>query len=66
MEKPPTERRCMSQSGLLDAAIRQVANLAFDTNPATKALAGQALATLLKLRHMMPMRRKADQSHQRR
>lgn len=53
-------RRRVSHSGLLDVAIRQVAALAYDKNLATRAVASEVLATLLKLRREMPCRRASD------
>lgn len=59
-ESPVRERRRMSHAGLLDSAIRMVAQLASSGDVNTRALANRALADLQKLRHGMPKRRQVD------
>ena len=61
-ESPVKERRRMSHTGLLDSAIRMVAQLAAANEINTRALANRAMADLQKLRHEMPKRRQVDTS----
>lgn len=61
-ESPVKERRRMSHAGLLDSAIRMVAQLASSGDVNTRALANRALADLQKLRHEQPKRRQNDAS----
>jgi hypothetical protein len=60
MDSPAKERRKVSHSGLLEGAIRTVNKMASLPDPATKALANQALRDLLQLRRDMPTRREYD------
>lgn len=57
---PVKERRRMSHAGLLDSAIRMVAQLASSNDLNTRTLANRALADLQKLRHEQPRRRQVD------
>lgn len=57
---PVKERRRMSHAGLLESAIRMVAQLASSSDVNTRALANRALADLQKLRHEQPKRRRLD------
>lgn len=50
----------MSHAGLLESAIRMVAQLASSSDVNTRALANRALADLQKLRHEQPKRRRLD------
>ncbi|TCS35762.1 hypothetical protein EDC30_10961 [Paucimonas lemoignei] len=54
------ERRKMSHGGLLDSAIRMVAQLTASGELHTRTLANRAMADLQKLRHDMPKRRQTD------
>lgn len=58
--KEDKERRRMSHAGVLDSAIRIVAQLASSNDVMTRSLANRALAELQKLRHDMPKRRQTD------
>lgn len=57
---PVKERRRTSQTGLLDSAIRMVAQLAASNDLNTRTLANRSMADLQKLRHGMPKRRQVD------
>lgn len=59
-ESPVRERRRMSHAGLLDSAIRMVAQLASSSDLNTRTLANRALADMQKLRHEQPKRRQLD------
>ncbi|QAU35174.1 hypothetical protein [Janthinobacterium sp. 17J80-10] len=59
-ESPVKERRRMSHAGLLDSAIRMVAQLASSSDLNTRTLANRAMADLQKLRHEQPKRRQLD------
>lgn len=63
-EHPPrsqlTERRRISHGGLLDSAIRMVAQLTASDNLHTRTIANRAMSDLQKLRHDMPKRRELD------
>ena len=61
-EGPVKERRRMSHAGLLDSAIRMVAQLASSGDLNTRTLANRAMADLQKLRHEQPKRRQIDSS----
>lgn len=50
----------MSHGGLLDSAIRMVAQLSASGELHTRTLANRAMADLQKLRHDMPKRRQTD------
>lgn len=54
------ERRRMSHSGVMDSAIRLVAQLTASNDLNTRTIASRALAELQKLRHDMPKRRQTD------
>jgi hypothetical protein len=63
---PVPERRRMSHGGLLDSAIRMVAQLTASGDVHTRSLANRAMADLQKLRHDIPKRRHVDaRSHSR-
>lgn len=57
---PIKDRRRMSQAGLLDSAIRMVAQLTASRDLQTRTIANRAMADLQKLRHEMPKRRQLD------
>ena len=57
---PVKDRRRLSHSGVLDSAIRLVAQLTSSNDLNTRTIASRALAELQKLRHEMPKRRQAD------
>ncbi|RJG04108.1 hypothetical protein [Noviherbaspirillum sedimenti] len=57
---PVKERRRMSQAGLLDSAIRMVAQLTTSNDLHTRTIANRAMADLQKMRHEMPKRRQFD------
>ncbi len=50
----------MSHAGVLESAIRMVAQLTSSADVTTRSLANRALAELQKLRHDMPKRRQTD------
>lgn len=54
------ERRRMSHSGVIDSAIRLIAQLTASNDLNTRTIASRALAELQKLRHDMPKRRQTD------
>lgn len=60
MDQPIKERRRLSQSGLLETAIRSAARLVSAQDATTRALANQMLSALMQLRRTMPQRRQAD------
>lgn len=59
-QEQAAERRKMSHGGLLDSAIRMVAQLSASGELHTRTLANRAMADLQKLRHEMPKRRQTD------
>lgn len=54
------DRRRMSYAGLIDSAIRSVSKLTTVGDAASKGLAHQALADLMRLRRSLPARRQQD------
>jgi hypothetical protein len=60
MDSPIKERRRLSHAGLLEGAIRTINKMVALPDPATKALANQALRDLLQLRRELPTRRQFD------
>ena len=60
MEKDTENRRHMSQTGLLDSAIRSITKLTTVGDTASRGLAHQALADLIRLRRSLPARREDD------
>jgi hypothetical protein len=62
MDKPAKERRAMSQTGLLDSAMRMVAQLANSSDPNVRTLASRALADIQRARHLTPARRTQDKA----
>jgi hypothetical protein len=60
MDQPIKERRRLSQSGLLETAIRSAARLVSAQDATTRALVNQMLSALMQLRRTLPQRRQAD------
>jgi hypothetical protein len=60
MNMPFKERRRLSQSGLLDSAIRLLAVLASSGSSMDRSRANQALMYLQQLRRELPTRRQSD------
>ena len=60
MEKDNEDRRRASYSGLLDSAIRSITKLTTVGDTASRGMAHQALADLMRLRRALPARRETD------